>query len=295
MARSLRREIIQMVIAIIIAIAVVYIVEFALLLASRYYPALKTYDIYIKDAIGGIIAIGISIALVRIVRHVIETASERNTGKRNLRGIFIILRVIIYAVAIFWFLSFIGVNVEGALVGGAIGGVVIGFALQSVVSNLFSGLMVSGGGLLTPGEPVSIYSWLFGPMLTGTVEDVKTLYTRLRTQSGQIYLLPNTALLGSSMFVPLREGTGLKYAFNIIVQADVPTGDILKCAQEKLNAGVSDDSVFSASLFLGSKNGISNTILAIAKFNKIEEMNQVVDRINGVIDGCYWGIKNRKT
>ncbi|MEM0157413.1 MAG: mechanosensitive ion channel family protein [Thermoplasmataceae archaeon] len=295
MVRSLRREIIQMIIAIIVAIAVVYILEFALLLASHYYPALKAYDTYIKDAIGGIIAIGISIILVRIVRHIIETLSERNAGKRNFMGIFIILRVIIYAVAIFWFLSFIGVNVEGALVGGAIGGVVIGFALQSVVSNLFSGLMVSGGGLLTPGEPVSIYSWLFGQMITGTVEDVKTLYTRMRTQSGQIYLLPNTALLGSSTFVPLREGSGLKYSFNITVQADVPAGDILKCAGEKLNSGISEDNMFSASLFLGSKNGISNTILAVTKFGKVEELNQVVDKINGIIDGCYWGIKNRKT
>ena len=105
MARSLRGEITQMVIAVAVAIAVVYVLEFVLLLATHYYPPLKTYEVYLKDAIGGIIAIGISITLVRIVKHIIETISERNAGKRNLRGIFIILRVVIYAVAIFWFLS----------------------------------------------------------------------------------------------------------------------------------------------------------------------------------------------
>ena len=295
MARSLRGEITQMVIAVAVAIAVVYVLEFVLLLATHYYPPLKAYDVYLKDAIGGIIAIGISITLVRIVKHIIETISERNAGKRNLRGIFIILRVVIYAVAIFWFLSYIGVNIEGALVGGAIGGVVIGFALQSVVSNLFSGLMVSGGGLLTPGEPVSIYSWLFGPVLTGTVEDVKTLYTRLRTQSGQIYLMPNTALLGSSLFTPLRDGTELKYSFNVTVQADVPVDDIIKCAQEKLETGGSVNPIISTDLFLSSKNGTTNTILAIARFGKIDDLNSVVDKINRVLDGCYWAIKNRKT
>jgi small-conductance mechanosensitive channel len=283
-----------MVIAVAVAIAVVYVLEFVLLLATHYYPPLKTYEVYLKDAIGGIIAIGISITLVRIVKHIIETISERNAGKRNLRGIFIILRVVIYAVAIFWFLSYIGVNIEGALVGGAIGGVVIGFALQSVVSNLFSGLMVSGGGLLTPGEPVSIYSWLFGPVLTGTVEDVKTLYTRLRTQSGQIYLMPNTALLGSSLFTPLRDGTELKYSFNITVQADVPVDDILKCAKENLEKDESRNLLISTDLFLSSKNGTTNTILAITRFGKIDDLNSVVDHINRVLDGCYWGIKNRK-
>ena len=295
MARSLRGEITQMVVAVAVAIAVVYILEFVLLLASHYYPPLKVYDVYIKDIIGGIITIGISITLVRIVRHIIEIISERNAGQRNLRGIFIILRVVIYAVAIFWFLSYIGINIEGALVGGAIGGVVIGFALQSVVSNLFSGLMVSGGGLLTPGEPVSIYSWLFGPVLTGTVEDVKTLYTRLRTQSGQIYLMPNTALLGSSLFTPLRDGTDLKYSFNVTVQADVPVDDIMKCAKENLETGHSENSIVSADLFLSSKNGTTNTILAIAKFSKIDDLNSVVDHINRATDGCYWSIKNRKT
>ena len=295
MARSLRGEITQMVVAVAVAIAVVYILEFVLLLASHYYPPLKVYDVYIKDIIGGIITIGISITLVRIVRHIIETISEKNAGQRNFRGIFIILRVVIYAVAIFWFLSYIGVNIEGALVGGAIGGVVIGFALQSVVSNLFSGLMVSGGGLLTPGEPVSIYSWLFGPVLTGTVEDVKTLYTRLRTQSGQIYLMPNTALLGSSLFTPLRDGTDLKYSFNATVQADVPVNDLMKCAKENLETGHSENSLISADLFLSSKNGTTNTILAIAKFGKIDDLNSVVNYINSVMDGCYWSIKNRKT
>lgn len=214
--------------------------------------------------------------------------------KKNLRGIFIILRTAIYAVAIFWFLSYIGVNMEGALVGGAIGGVVIGFALQSVVSILFSGLMVSGGGLLTPGEPVSIYSWLFGQVLTGTVEDVKTLYTRLRTQSGQIFLMPNTALLGSSLFTPLRDNTELKYSFNATVQANVPVDDIMKCARENLDTGNTGVTKFSTELFLSSKNGTTNTILVIAKFSKVDDMNAVVDNANRVIDKCYWDVKNSK-
>ncbi len=85
---------------------------------------------YIHDAISGIVAIVLTVATVRFIGHLIGNISERTEGKRNCRGLFIIIRIVIYAVVIFWFLSSIGVNLEGALAGGAIGGVVIGFAVQ---------------------------------------------------------------------------------------------------------------------------------------------------------------------
>ncbi len=294
MAVSYRRSIINVIISIALAIALAYAVSFALdLLASRY-TVLKPYEIYIRDGVGAVIAIGVSVAVVRVVRHLIESYTSRTEGRRNLRGLFIIFRVIIYAVAITWFLAYIGVNIEGALVGGAIGGIVIGFAVQSIVSNLLSGLMVSGGGFITPGEPISIYSWMFGPNVTGLVEDVKTLYTRIRTPAGQTYLLPNTALLGSSVFTPLRDARGIRTTLDITVPGDVPANELMDEAKKLINSGMKDQGLEDCQLFLSAKNGTTNTILAILIFRNIDDLNRVSSYVNLMVDQTYWGIKSRK-
>lgn len=292
---SVRRSITNVIITIALAIALAYLISFSLdLLASRY-SFLKAYEIYIKDAVGAVIAIGVSVAVVRVIRHLIESYTARAEGRRNLRGLYIILRVIIYAIAITWFLAYIGINIEGALVGGAIGGIVIGFAVQSIVSNLLSGLMVSGGGFITPGEPISIYSWLFGPNIIGQVEDVKTLYTRVRTPAGQIYLLPNTALLGSSVFIPLRDGNGIRYTVSITVPGDVPATELMEDSLKLIRSGMKDYGLEDCQLFLSSKNGTTNTLLAVIVFSKMEDLNRISSYVNLMVDQSYWSIKSRKS
>ncbi len=294
MTVSYRRSIINVLISIALAIGLAYAISFALdLLASRY-SFLKPYEIYIRDGLGAVIAISVSVALVRIVRHLIENYTSRSQGARNLRGIFIILRVIIYAIAITWFLAYIGVNIEGAIVGGAIGGIVIGFAVQSIVSSLLSGLMVSGGGFITPGEPISIYSWMFGPNVTGLVEDVKTLYTRIRTPAGQTYLLPNTALLGSSVFTPLRDSRGIRITLDITVPGDVPAADLMDNAQNLINSGMKDHGLEDCQIFLSAKNGSTNTFLAVIVFRDIYDLNTVSSYVNLMVDKSYWELKSRK-
>lgn len=184
-------------------------------------------------------------------------------------GAFIIVRIVIYAAAIFWFLSYIGVNLEGALVGGAIGGVVIGFAVQSVVSNLLSGIMVSGGGFIKPGDAVLVYSWLFGQTITGRVEDVKVLHTRIRNALGQTFLIPNTALLGSSIYTSLGVGKNLSFTFSVVLPADIPADKLIERARNELDSIYGYGKGFTADIYLTSKTGNSNTYSVVMKFSDI--------------------------
>lgn len=294
MSVSVRRSLVNIVISLILAVAVIYVMAFMVDELASVYPFLKTYEVYIKDAVAAVIAVGISLVVVRVVKHLMDSLSTRTEGRRNLRGFYIIIRVIIYATAITWFLSYIGVNIEGALVGGAIGGIVIGFAVQSVVSNLLSGLMVSGGGFLVPGEPVSIYSWMFGPNVIGLVDDVKTLYTRIKTPSGQSYLLPNTALLGSSVFTPLKDGKSIRYSLTITLPGDVPAEPILNKARERIDHEMDKRGIESLDLYLSSKNGTTNSFLAVIVFRDMMDLNRIIDFVNMSMDSSYWEIRNAK-
>ena len=291
MPGSLRRSILKIVVAIVIAVAILYAARYLLAFFSGTYPELSKYLVYIEDAVAGVIAIGIAAATVSILGQFIGSLSEKTNGKSNFRGVFIFVRIVIYAAVIFWFLSYIGVNLEGALVGGAIGGVAIGFAVQSVVSNLLSGLMVSGGGFIRPGDAISVYSWLFGQTITGRVEDVRALYTRIRNAMGQTFLIPNTALLGTSIYTSLGAGKDLSYTFNVVLPADIPADKLLDRAREELKNFAETEPGFTADIYLSSKAGATNTFSVVMKFPDMEKLALFQDSVNRAFDSAYWSIK----
>lgn len=292
MTTSVRASISKIIAVVAASVVVLYLSDYLFAYLSRDYSIPSSYLSYIHDAVGAVIAIGLAMATVSIIGHLIRTVSERTDGHRNLRGFFIIIRIIIYAIVIFWFLSYLGVNLEGALVGGAIGGVVIGFAVQSVVSNLLSGIMVSGGGFIKPGDAVSVYSWLFGQTVTGKVEDVKVLYTRLRNPVGQTFLLPNTALLGSSLYTSLGTGKELTYSFNVVLPADIPAEKLMDIAKKELENTPGYGRDFTAEIYLYSKNSGSNTYSVVLKFKDMDRLNILQDAVNRGFDRAYWSIRN---
>ena len=293
MPGTLRGSILKILAAILIAVAILFTARYLLAFLSGTYTDLSNYLPYIEDAIAGVIAIGVAAAIVHILGQFIRSLSEKTNGKSNFRGIFIIVRITIYAAVIFWFLSYIGVNLEGALLGGAIGGVAIGFAVQSVVSNLLSGIMVSGGGFIRPGDAVSIYSWLFGQTITGRIEDVKALYTRVRNTLGQTFLIPNTALLGTSIYTTLGSGDGLSFTFGVVLPADIPAGTLMEKAMDELSGISGYGSSFTADVYLTSKAGGTNTFSVVMKFSDMEKLSIFQDAINRGFDRAYWAMKDQ--
>ena len=292
MPGSIRGSISRIIAAIVVSVAILYAADYFFSFLSKSYPVLTSYLPYIHDAISAVVAIGLAVATVRVIGHLIGNISERTEGKRDFRGIFIIIRIIIYAVVIFWFLSSIGVNLEGALVGGAIGGVVIGFAVQSVVSNLLSGIMVSGGGFIKPGDAISIYSWLFGQTITGRVEDVKVLHTRIKNSVGQTVMVPNTALLGSTVFTSLGTGKALTYTITVTLPSDIPADKFMEKAREEVLVSSGNDREFTAEIYLTSKASGSNTYSVVMRFSSVEDLTVLQDKVNRALDRAYWNLKN---
>ena len=297
MNSSIKGGIWKVIATIAISVAVLYVASFLLGYYSKIYPQLIRYHYlsYIQDAIAAVIAVGLAIAVVRIIGHLINSYAEKTEGRRNLRGVFILVRIVIYAAVIFWFLSYIGINLAGALVGGAIGGIVIGFAVQSIASSILSGIMVTGGGFVKPGDAVSVYSWLFGQTITGKVEEVKLLHTRIRNSLGQTFLLPNGALFGSTIYTPLGIGRNLSFALTVIMPADIPADKLV----EKVKSALQDASVkptnFTTDIYLIAKNSGSNTFSVVIKFSEIEKLSSYQDLINTIFDREYWVIKDTPT
>lgn len=68
----------------------------------------------------------------------------------------------------------------------AVGGLVIGLALQDTLGNLFSGLA------LQTEKPFSVGDWIKAGALIGRVEEITWRATKIRTKAGEFCILPNS-------------------------------------------------------------------------------------------------------
>jgi len=144
--------------------------------------------------IGGII-MGVGIILARTVRLLfskyyapkLPQDTAKNFGKLIYFGIIIISFLV--------FTSTTGVDFSGLLVAGGIFGIVIGFATQSVVSNLISGIFLMIEKPVKQGDKIEIP----GSDVTGTLLDISTFSVRVRRFDGTIIRIPNESFFTSNI------------------------------------------------------------------------------------------------
>lgn len=96
----------------------------------------------------------------------------------------------IIALALLSALGVSGVDLSGIFLAGGIAGIVIGFAMQSLFSNLISGIFLQIDKPMKIGDPVLITGKL--PDVAGVVVEITTLSSRLRMFDGTYVRLPNS-------------------------------------------------------------------------------------------------------
>ena len=99
----------------------------------------------------------------------------------------------IMIVAILWILPTIGIEPSGLMVAGGIVGLAVGFASQSIIGNLISGLFLMGERPVKIGDLVEISGNL------GIVEDIHIISTSIRTLEGNFVRIPNETVFTSSI------------------------------------------------------------------------------------------------
>ena len=97
---------------------------------------------------------------------------------------------VIIAVALLSALGISGLDLSGIFLAGGIAGIVIGFATQSLFSNLISGIFLQIDRPMKIGDPVLISGKL--PDVAGVVVEITTLSSRLRMFDGTYVRLPNS-------------------------------------------------------------------------------------------------------
>lgn len=134
------------------------------------------------------------LALVMIIISIILAKGFSMFLKKSLRDKFdkdrlgILLKGSYYGIiiiAIIMVLPILGIDTSGLLVAGGVTGIIIGFASQSIVGNLISGLFIMAERPIKIGSEVEIDS------IRGFVEDIGIMSTILRNYDGLYIRIPN--------------------------------------------------------------------------------------------------------
>ena len=107
-----------------------------------------------------------------------------------------LIKVVSYGIMIIAILSImpmVGLEPSGLMVAGGIVALAIGFASQSIIGNLISGLFLMGERPVKIGDLVEISGNL------GTVEDIQIISTAIRTLDGLYIRIPNETVFTSSI------------------------------------------------------------------------------------------------
>ncbi len=138
-----------------------------------------------------ILALGLTVARI-VSTNVRRALSERlPKNERELLAKLVYYVIILWAVVIA--LPQLNFDLSGLLVAGGIAGLVIGFASQSVVSNLISGLFLMFEHPIKIGDNINVAD------VSGSVEDIRVLSTVVKTYDGIYVRIPNEKVFTSNI------------------------------------------------------------------------------------------------
>ncbi len=138
-----------------------------------------------------ILVVGIAVARV-VSKNVRRALMERlPKSERELLVKLVYYGIVLWALVIA--LPQLKFDLSGLLVAGGIAGLVIGFASQSVVSNLVSGLFLMFEHPIKIGDGINVAG------VSGSVEDIRILSTIVKTHDGIFTRIPNEKVFTSNI------------------------------------------------------------------------------------------------
>lgn len=188
--------------------------------------------------INGILLLTIFIWLSSLLARLVDSRLVYLEGVSPAARVLIgkVLRIILYLVAVVVALTFVGVNLTALAVFSGALGIGLGFGLQKVVSNLFSGIILLLDRSLKPGDVIETgdaYGW---------IRQMGARYTTVATRDGKEYLIPNENLITEQVInwsysdtaVRLKIEVGISYrsdvhkAIELMVEAALTQSRVLR-------------------------------------------------------------------
>jgi len=118
--------------------------------------------------------------------------------------------IIISLIASLILLYLWGVQLQTILVGGGVAAIVVGLGVSTIVGNILSGAIM----LTTFPAKIGDSIFIVNDNVHGTIAEISALYTKINTNDGNEYLVPNSAIIQGNIRILKEEPltTHLPYA-----------------------------------------------------------------------------------
>ena len=208
----------RIIAGIVTAIVVVVLMAGAVYALSVFNILKPDYVVYIEAALWVIGTLVITYLLSLLVKRRFSPL----LGQDNVSSLSFIIRLVGYVLAFVGLLAFLKVGLGTALAAGGFAGLVLGLASQTVLSNVFGGLMILASRPYRVGDRITVSTWQFGlsfptyppkyfsndyliPGYTGYVKDISLLYTAILTEELVEVKIPNNIMVQAALFVHSKE------------------------------------------------------------------------------------------
>lgn len=131
--------------------------------------------------------------IYKLIRRGIKKIPEKKLSVQRSEIVLRLLKYVFYVIVVLYILSLFGVNLKAIWGAAGIAGVAIGFAAQTSVSNLISGLFVLTEGSIHVGDTIVVDG------ITGIVDEVKLLSIRVHTFDNQMVRIPNSTIINNNL------------------------------------------------------------------------------------------------
>lgn len=131
--------------------------------------------------------------IYKLIRKGIKRIPETKLPAQRSQVILRLLKYLFYVIIVLYVLSVLGISLKAIWGAAGIAGVAIGFAAQTSVSNLISGLFVLTEGSIHVGDTIIVDG------VTGIVDEIKLLSIRVHTLDNQMVRIPNSTIINNNL------------------------------------------------------------------------------------------------
>lgn len=199
------------------------------LIASQLSPEIR---LFLSRIILTIILGALTLVISRLCIGFVRVYSQTSDSDLPLTSLFVNLtRLVIFTIGSLIILQSIGISITPLLTALGVGGISIGLALQTTLSNLFSGLNIIMSRKVNPGDYVKLETGE-----EGYVTDVTWRHTTIREIPNNLIVVPNAQLVSATFknySLPERE-------IIVLVEVGVAYGSDLEKV-EKVTLSVAEE------------------------------------------------------
>jgi small-conductance mechanosensitive channel len=147
----------------------------------------------LTKVIAAVIALLVMVIVYKIIKKLVNKHAGGKFEPHTVALLNKAIKYVFYVLIVMYVLGLLGINLRAIWGAAGVAGVAIGFAAQTAMSNLISGIFVLSEKTMKIGDFISVAG------VSGTVESVGLLSAKIKTLDNQVIRIPNSSVINNNL------------------------------------------------------------------------------------------------